>query len=373
MSDREDFLNSMSADNAPTDTPPADPVDPPEPNDPVEPVEPPEAAPAPAPAPADPMAGTKAFLDTLTNPDPNATPAAAPAAAPAENKDAPAADPAAPATPPAAKTPEQEEAELLDGVKSERGKERIREKLAELRETSAARKELEGDLTEFRTMVLEAYQDPQDFARALEFGRLVGAGDDASLRTALGMLDEQRAALALRLGVDAPGVDPLAEFPDLKQAVEDMAITREKAIELAKYKHRDKQQTQQRQAAQQQQQERQQSQQQHEQEITALTEKATAYFTTRSKEVDYPAKMDAIKAYFGKPENVQNFVQSFRPDQWLGQFQFMYDNIRTAPAPRPSAQNQPLRSRPAAMGAPAANPNASLSDRIASHLDSMGI
>jgi len=367
--DREEFLNSMSTANEPAPQEPTEPVEPAAPVEPVEPVEP--AAPvdpaAPAEPAADPMAGTKALLDSLTAADPNAP------GAPVETKPAdPPVDPAAPAEP-VAKTPEQEEAELLDGVRSERGKERIREKLAQLRDTDAALKERDADLTEFRTMVLEAYQDPQDFARALEFGRLVATGDDTSLRTALGMLDEQRANLALRLGIDAPGIDPLADFPDLAKAVEDMAITREHAITLAKYQRQDKQQTQQRQAQQQAQQTQRQSQQDYEQEITTLSTNATAYFKTRESEVDHPAKMKEIHAYFQKPENVQRFVTTFEPRQWLGQFQFMYDNIRPAAAPRPPANQQPLRARPAAMGTPAANPNAPLADRVMSHLDSMGL
>jgi anti-sigma28 factor (negative regulator of flagellin synthesis) len=222
-------------------------------------------------------------------------------------------------------------------------------------------------------MVLEAYQDPQDFARALEFGRLVGAGDDKSLTTALAMLDEQRNAIALRLGVDIAGVDPLADFPDLKAAVDNMEITREYAVKLAKGQRQERVQTEQRQAAQQQQQESEQSRRDFEAEVTSLTDQATQYFTTRAGEVDYPAKMEAIKAHFAKPENLQAFVQNFQPKQWLAQFKFMYDNIRTAPAPRPNINHQPLRSRPALGGSPASNPNASSVDRMSATLDSMGI
>ncbi len=62
------------------------------------------------------------------------------------------------------KTPEAEEAELLDGVKSERGKERIKQVFAE-------RKALEQDITEFRDLVKSTGMSPQEFAQTLEFGR----------------------------------------------------------------------------------------------------------------------------------------------------------------------------------------------------------
>jgi hypothetical protein len=375
MSDREDFLNSMSPDTGPTDAP--------EPQEAPDVIVPNESGDGDTPAAAsptevDPLASTKSFLDSLTNPDPNAAPAAAPvpaaAGAPSDQPGTPAA--AAPGTPPAdaaQKTPEQEEAELLEGVKSERGKERIREKLAELRTTSEELDATKSDLTEFRTMVLEAYQDPNDFARALEFGRLVAAGDDNSLSTALAMLDEQRNAIALRLGVDVAGVDQLADFPELKQAVDNMEITREYAVKLAKGQRQERMQTQQRQAAQQQQQEVEQSRREYEAQITGLTDQATKYFSTRAHEVDYAAKMEAIKAHFSKPGEIEKFVQTFQPNQWLAQFQFMYDNVRTAPAARASAHQQPLRARSVMSGAPATNPNASSVDRMASILDGMGI
>mgnify|MGYP000246292363 CR=1 FL=1 len=47
----------------------------------------------------------------------------------------------------------------------------------------------------------------------------------------LGQLDGLRADLATRLGVDAPGVDVLAQHPDLKAKVDGMTLSREDALE----------------------------------------------------------------------------------------------------------------------------------------------
>lgn len=336
----------------------------------------------------DPHAASKAFLDSLTEGAPDVAGGGSGAAAvvvpdggsPQAGQAPGAQAPGTPAQPgasaaaaPVPKTPEQEEAELLDGIRSERGRDRIRQKFAELKEKDAALKERDADLTEFRTMVLDSYGDPQEFARVLEFGRLIKSGDESNLRTALGMLDQQRAELALRLGIDAPGVDPLADFPDLKKAVEDLAITREHAVSLAKYQRQERQQTAQRQAAQQQEQQRAHSQQAFEQEISTLSTTATKYFETRAQEVDYPAKMKAIHEYFGNPQNVRDFVSTYEPRQWMAQFRFMYDNIRIAPSPRPSAGAQPLRTRPAHAGIPSGNPSAAPADRIMGVLEGMGI
>jgi len=151
-----------------------------------------------------------ALLDELSGDKP----ADAPKADDKPAGDPPAADKPA-ADPTQGKTPEQEEAELLEGVKSERGKERIKAVFAE-------KKQLEADITEFRELVKSTGMSAQEFATTLEFGRLVNSGDEKNIRVALEMIETQRAALYQKLGVEAPGVDLLAGHDDLKQAVENM-------------------------------------------------------------------------------------------------------------------------------------------------------
>jgi len=172
-----------------------------------------------------PGARMAAMLDELTD-DPNKVKTETKPAE-AETKPAEAATkPADSETPPNA---EQEESELLEGVKSERGRERIKQVFAE-------RKQLESDITEFRELVKSTVMSPQEFAQTLEFGRLINSGDEKNLRVALEMIEGQRSMLYQKLGVEAPGVDLLAGHDDLKASVENMEITREKAVELAKYR-----------------------------------------------------------------------------------------------------------------------------------------
>lgn len=290
----------------------------------------------------------EAMLDALTD-DPNTS--AKPAAEP--NKAAP---PKATDQP---KAPEQEVAELLDGVKSERGRERIKQAFAE-------KKQLEQEIGSFREMVRSTGMSPQQFAQTLEFGRLVSSGDEKNIRMALEMIEGQRAALYQKLGVEAPGVDLLQGHDDLKQAVDGMEITRQKAVELAKYRK-------QQQEAQQHQQAQQQTvQQQHEyqQQVQQATQSMDAYLQTRANEVDHPARIKLITDHFKNPENLQKFVSTYQPHQWADTVRLMYDGIHI---PRQaSAQQQPIRSRPSTLGAPAAN-GASAIDRIAQRMESMGL
>lgn len=293
----------------------------------------------------------KALLDELSGDEPK------PAAKAEEKPDDKPADPPAAAAP---KTPEQEEAELLEGVKSDRGRERIRQVFAE-------RKQLEQDINEVRELISSTKMSPDEFAQTLEYGRLINSGDDKDLRVALEIIEGQRSALYQRLGVEAPGVDLLAGHEDLKNAVENLEITKERALELAKYRKAD----QDKQAAVQQQQQTQQQQAQYQKTVQDAAGAMESYLSTRANEVDHTARMEVIGNHFKNPANLQEFVSKFEPHQWPTAIKLMYDGVVV---PKAQAQHspQPLRSRPANLGAPSAA-GATPLDRIASRLDSMGI
>jgi type III secretory pathway component EscV len=189
------------------------------------------------------------------------------------------------------------------------------------------------------------------------------------------MIETQRAALYQKLGVEAPGIDLLAGHDDLKAAVENMEITRDKALELAKLRKTQADLTQRQQAdltqRQQAETERAQSQEQYRQTVQSAASAMETYLTTRAKEADHPARLKIIGEHFQNPANLQRFVQTFEPKQWTAALQMMYDGI-VVPKAAPSAQPQPLRSRPAQLGTPAAQGNSPM-DRLAQHLDNLGI
>ena len=249
---------------------------------------------------------------------------------------------------------------MLEGVKSERGKDRIRQVFAE-------RKQLEQDITEFKQLVQGTGMTPQDFAQTLEFGRLVNSGDEKDVRVALEMLAGQRAALYQRLGVEAPGIDLLQGHDDLKAAVDNMEITRERAVELAKFRKTEAAKAQQQQEAQ----ATNQRQQEFQQTVQSAAGAMEAYLNTRANEVDHPARMKVITAHFQNPANLQAFIQTYQPNQWAATIKMMYDNI-VVPAAPAAHQPQPMRSRPTQLGTPAAQ-GATPIDRLAQRLDNMGI
>lgn len=309
-----------------------------------------------------------AFLDSLTEGAEVKKPDAEPASG------APTADPAATATPktdqPAPeKTLDEQEAELLEGVKSERGRERIKAVFADRKALAEERAALESDINEFREMVKSTGATPDEFAASLEYLKLVHANDEGSARMALEMIEAQRAELCRRLGMDAPGIDVLADFPDLKAEVEQMGMRREVALEVAKYRRQQAEQ----QAVQRSQQMQQQERAQWDQTVGQVTETAKAYFATREKEADFPAKLAQLKTKFSDPAFMNEFVSTYQPQQWFGVIKMMYDTISVAPAPRQVVRDQPIRARTAVSGSPALKADAPPADRLMSHLDSMGI
>lgn len=303
----------------------------------------------------------KALLDTISADTP--APTEDPDKAAQAEAEAAAAAAAAPTDKPGAgepKTAEQEEAELLEGVKSERGKERIRNMLAE-------RKALENDLREIRELVSSTKMSPDQFSQTLEYGRLINSEQETDLRVALEMVERERAFICQKLGIEQPGIDLLSGHDDLKAAVDNMEMTREHAVELAK--HRKRQADEQRVA--QESQRIQSDRAQFQETVSKAAQTMEAYLSTRANEADHSAKMQMIAQHFQNPQNLQEFVQTYKPDQWLATIKMMYDNIVVQKQPAAPAP-QPMRSRTSQLGNPAPA-GASPIDRIAAHMDKLGI
>lgn len=258
---------------------------------------------------------------------------------------------------------DKEESELLEGVKSERGKERVR---AVFQENKALKSEIE----DFKRMVQSTGMTAEQFAQTLEFGRLVSSGSPQNLQMAVEMLERQRAALYAALGKEAPGVDLLADFPDLKERVDNLDMTRDAAVELAKHRRAEAQ----RRAVEQAGLQAQQRQQELKQTVSAAAAQMDAYLQTRAHEVDHPARMKALTERFQNPAFMQEFVSTYEPRQWAAAIKMMYESIQPAAAAAPrTADPQPLRARNRSLGSPAPAASASPLDRVASRLEAMGI
>lgn len=284
-------------------------------------------------------------------PDPAA---AAPGQPPAQGQEQP--QPQAPQQ----RTPEQEDAELLAGIKSERGKARVQEMIT-------ARREAEGNVAAVREMISSAGLNAETFGQHLEFARLANSSNPQDLQQAAQILESTRSELYRRLGQDAPGFDALAEYPELAQRVQNLEMPRDAALELARARRMQQEIDQQRNAQQAQLIQR----QQFDHAVTAAQRSLEQYVASRQGEVDHPARMRAVEAYFADPKKMHEFTATYRPEQWPAAIRMLYDHVQVAPQRRPTPG--PLTSRPAPMGTRAPAPDAQPADRIMGRLDEMGI
>lgn len=299
------------------------------------------ASPPPAsePEPA-PFAKLGELLDNVGKaPAAPAAPAAAPGAPVPPAPPAPAAAPADPKT--------------LDLTPPEGMNERASQRWATLTERVKTLPDLERRATEaetalgnVRTMVTQSGLQPEEFTNVLEIGRLFKSSTPAELQQAMQRLDELRGDIALRLGVDAPGVDPLAGYPDLKAQVDAMTLPKAQALEIAKLRHQAAQTTAQRQA---------ESRNQDDvaafqRNVQAAATQMDAALAERATTPGHAQRLEFIKQHFSDPAKLNAFVTTYQPEQWKAAILMMYDaHVPAAKTPAPPPP-QPLRPGNTALG-----------------------
>lgn len=287
-----------------------------------------------------------------------------------------APDPLSGDTPPLPpKTAEEEEMELLKHVKSERGRERIKSIISARKEAEMLRSEAQSEMDNFKKLIDMTGLDGRDLAQTMEYGRLVNKGDDQSLQQALNILEAQRDMICKKLGREAPGVDLLSDFPDLKSAVGRKELSMDHALKLARYERAERMKHQ----------ARLQPEPQPENDMRiwqsetligslgGISAACDNYFRQYEREADHPAKMQRIYDYFADPDNMNKFLRTVPPPMWFNHVRFLYENMPVPSRKNDYPQQQPLRSRSTATGSVADNPNMSNFDRIMKRIDDLGI
>lgn len=258
------------------------------------------------------------------------------------------------------KTPEEEEAELINTAKTERGKERLQRMFAERKE---ARQGLETVVNSFR----DAGFDGESINTVLAIGRLVSSGNKDDMRKGIAAIDKIRANLCAELGEEVAVADPLDQFPDLKQSVTDLAMNRDQALELV----RAREQKQREQQLQLQTQQAQQFEAERLQAVKNAQIDVQQFFYSKSGEVDFGRKIKAIQSHF-TPERLQSFTSAVPPSQWVAQLQVMWDSLsmqgRETNRARPISQHRNTN-----VGQRSLNPNMSLEDQLLEKMRTLGI
>ncbi|ALV06695.1 hypothetical protein [Roseateles depolymerans] len=191
------------------------------------------------------------------------------------------------------------------------------------RDLTAKVEQYEQSVNAMREIWTENQVQPEQFQMAMG---VIGAMNRGDYVGAMQALQEQLQQLSVLAG-QAPGqIDPLAEFPDLRQKVNNFLIAEEDALQMARAR-RMEQMGQQRMQAQQQQQQRQheqdqQAQRQQQELHTAL--KAVDDFTKEMAraDLDYPhieAQLEPV---------LKDMLQSVPPAQWLQVVKTQYQLIK---------------------------------------------
>ncbi|MCG3134261.1 MAG: hypothetical protein HMLKMBBP_01554 [Planctomycetes bacterium] len=209
----------------------------------------------------------------------------------------------------------------------------------------SAGRELEqakGVLSTFNEVIADAKATPDQMAMAFDVIKAINAGD---LDRAIGALQGQLTELARMAGKPLPGIDwkdQLREFPDLAEAVANAQITQEHALELAK--GRRMQAEQQRQAAESRTQA--ETAQQWEREKREAMAAVNKYLSEKAKtDIDHQKKEQIVAA------KVREIIAGVPPSRWAEKIALFYEGL-VLPAAAPAKEQQPLRARTGAGGAP---------------------
>lgn len=270
---------------------------------------------------------------------------------------APAAAPAAPAVAPAVKPvekPAEADPDAMPEGLGPKAQERFQRLVSEKKE---ATEQLNYVRSVFKSQehfqqaaeavrVFEEHRvQPQQFQQAVGFISAINRGDFAAAQQ---MLVEQLRQVSLMTGQTVQGVDALAEFPDIRQAVDGFQITEAHAIELARMRRIQ-------QAQQQNQMHQQQAQQSRQAEEQAFTQGQSAVDKwarqMQAQDIDWPAIEDKIIPHM--PE----LLAGVPPQRWVSVLQAQAKMLKSAiPTFRqPVAEPAPLR--PAGAGAPQRAPS----------------
>lgn len=284
-------------------------------------------------------------------------------AAPAQQQ--PVADPAkagepAPAKAPA--TPEQEEADLVKNVASERGRQRLTQLLREGREARTG-------LDSVRQMVSSSGLDQESFGNLMTITKLCSSSNPAELDRGLKMLEEVRANLYRQVGREAPGVDLLAGQQDLQDRVNAMQLNRDDALAIARGRQVQAQQKAEAVAQAQMQQETADFQR----KIEGFKTSTMAALSARQNDLDFQQRIEGLVKHF-TPQEIQRFVREVPPEAWGSTIMYYYDMMGKASPQLAATRVNPIAGRPSrASGTRLGSVKGGTPDSIAAAIDAMGL
>lgn len=130
---------------------------------------------------------------------------------------------------PATQPPQDDPYAPPEGL-SDRAKARFEELAGRAKESAQWKERAE----QWQQTIESTGSSPEQFSQLLTYSSLVNSGDPLKLRQAMGVLEQERNAIARMLGEEAPGIDLLSDHPDLGSRVQQGYMDRDSALEVAR-------------------------------------------------------------------------------------------------------------------------------------------
>jgi hypothetical protein len=235
-------------------------------------------------------------------------------------------------------TPEDDETPP-EGI-TKKAQERFQRLVTRVKEKDEEITHLRSNLDGIRKVMQDTKAAPEDFAMVFDYLKALRSGNMDQVGK---MLQEQIRQYQIATGKSFGAVDPLAEYPDLREKVNAYQITEDSALEVARMRAMQREN----QIALEQRNQRQESANSAMQAKNgAIDEINRLGVEWAKKDPDYAAKEEIIL------KQIPEIARNFPPHAWAGQVRMLYQALSSVPLARPAAAAPaPLRASGQTAGA----------------------
>lgn len=223
---------------------------------------------------------------------------------------------------------------------SKKAQERFQRLVSKVKEKDEELTTLRSNLDGIRKVMQDTGASPEDFSMVFDYLKAMRSGNMEQVGR---ILQDQIKQYQIATGKQFGGVDPLADFPDLREKVNGYQMTEEAALELARMRSVQNEQQQAIQQTTQRQQTEYAFQQTRQNAINEINKIGEEW---SKKDPDYSAKEQIIL------KQIPEIARNFPPQAWAQQVKILYQALSSVPMtkPQPSAP-APLRASGQTAGA----------------------
>lgn len=171
----------------------------------------------------------------------------------------------------------------------------------------------------------------EQFAAVLTYLQLINSRDPAKMKTGYDLMQKELTWLSKEIGVEAPGYDPLDEYPDLKAMVEENPDVRAMAVETARLRKLEKNTTTRSTEV--------DNKNREDEQFRAGVAAAKQFGETmRKTDPDFQHKLGILSPL------LDGIYKNAKPAEWAARIKEVYDKIPAPVKPRVTApRHMPLR------------------------------